>query len=105
MSWSPRRLRANLRIVSSGPESESGAMIALTREPSGSRASTIGEDSSIRRPICATMRLMIRRRCESSLNRTVVSYRRPWRSIQISLGPLTMISVMESSARSRSSGP
>ena len=73
MSCSPRRLRANFRIVSSGPESESGAMIALTREPSGRRASTIGEDSSMRRPICATIRLMMRRRCESSLNRTVVS--------------------------------
>ena len=73
MSCSPRRFRENLRIVSSGPESESGAMIALTREPSGRRASTIGEDSSMRRPICATIRLMMRRRCESSENRTVVS--------------------------------
>ena len=73
MSCSPRRFRENLRIVSSGPESESGAMIALTREPSGRRASTIGEDSSMRRPICATIRLMMRRRCESSEKRTVVS--------------------------------
>ena len=30
----------NLRIVIVGPESESGAMIALTREPSARRAST-----------------------------------------------------------------
>ena len=73
MSWSPRRFFANFRIVRSGPESESGAMIALTRDPSGRRASTIGDDSSIRRPIWATMRLMMRRRCESSLKRTVVS--------------------------------
>ena len=73
MSWRPRRLRENLRIVSSGPDSESGWMIALTRDPSGRRASTIGDDSSIRRPICATIRLMIRRRCESSVKRTVVS--------------------------------
>ena len=29
---------------------------------------------------------MIRRSCDSSLNRTVVSYSRPWRSIQISVG-------------------
>ena len=36
------------------------------------RASTMGDDSSIRRPIWATIRLMIRRRCESSLKRTVV---------------------------------
>ena len=54
-------------------ERDSGEMIALTREPSGRRASTIGDDSSMRRPICATIRLMMRRRCESSLNRTVVS--------------------------------
>ena len=70
-------MRENLRIVSSGPESDSGEMIALTRDPSGRRASTIGEDSSMRRPIWATMRLMMRRRCESSLKRTVVSYSRP----------------------------
>ena len=73
MSWSPRRFRENFRIVRSGPESESGWMIALTREPSGRRASTIGDDSSMRRPIWATIRLMMRRRCESSVNRTVVS--------------------------------
>ena len=42
--------RANFRIVSVGPFSESGGMIALTREPSGRRASTIGDASSMRRP-------------------------------------------------------
>ena len=73
MSCSPSRFRENFRIVRSGPESESGEMIALTRDPSGRRASTIGDDSSMRRPICATIRLMIRRRCESSEKRTVVS--------------------------------
>ena len=45
-----------------GRESESGGMITLTRLPSGRRASTIGEDSSTRRPTCATILLMIRRR-------------------------------------------
>ena len=34
--------RENLRIVRDGPLSASGGMMALTREPSGSRASTIG---------------------------------------------------------------
>ena len=63
-------------------------MIALTRLPSGRRASTIGDDSSMRRPTCATILLMIRRRCESSLKRTVVSYRRPWRSTQIVVRPV-----------------
>ena len=41
---------ANRRIDSSGPSIASGGMIALTRDPSGSRASTIGLDSSTRRP-------------------------------------------------------
>ena len=73
MSSSVSRFRENFRIVSSGPESESGAMIAFTRDPSGSRASTIGDDSSMRRPTCATIRLMMRRRWLSSVKRTVVS--------------------------------
>ncbi len=46
----PKRIRsstvngeaANFRIVMTGPTSESGGMIALTREPSVRRASTIG---------------------------------------------------------------
>ena len=44
------RLVANFLIVSNGPEREIGGIVALTRLPSGRRASTIGEDSSIRRP-------------------------------------------------------
>ena len=70
MSSSVSRLRLNLRIVISGPLSESGGMTALTRLPSGRRASTIGDDSSMRRPTWATILLMIRRRCDSSLKRT-----------------------------------
>ncbi len=73
MSSSERRRRLNFRIVRSGPESESGAMTAFTRLPSGRRASTIGDDSSMRRPICDTILLMMRRRCDSSVKRTVVS--------------------------------
>src|SRR6266581_2107896 len=37
---------ANLRMVMTGPQSERGGMIAFTREPSWSRASTKGDDSS-----------------------------------------------------------
>jgi hypothetical protein len=33
----------NLRIVRTGPTSEIGGMTALIREPSGRRASTVGE--------------------------------------------------------------
>src|SRR5438094_4820300 len=47
--------RENFRIVRVGPLSASGGMIALTREPSGRRASTIGDDSSMRRPIVETI--------------------------------------------------
>ncbi len=54
--------RENFRIVSVGPRSESGGMIAFTRLPSGRRASTIGEASSTRRPICDTILSMIRSR-------------------------------------------
>ena len=52
----------------SGPRSASGGMIALTRLPSGRRASTIGDDSSMRRPTCETILSMIRSRCASSTN-------------------------------------
>ena len=60
------RSAGNRRIDSSGPSTASGGMIALTREPSGSRASTIGELSSTRRPTALTMRSMTRRRWRSS---------------------------------------
>ncbi len=45
-----QRLLENLRMVRIGPVSDSGGSTALTRLPSGSRASTSGEDSSTRRP-------------------------------------------------------
>ena len=56
-------------------------MIALTRDPSGSRASTIGLDSSIRRPIGATIRSMIRITWSSFWNTTFVSSNFPLRSM------------------------
>ena len=65
--------RENFRIVSVGPRRDRGGMMAFTRLPSGRRASTIGEDSSMRRPTWATILLMIRRRCDSSANRIGVS--------------------------------
>ena len=49
----------NRRIDSDGPSTASGGMMALTRDPSCSRASTIGLDSSMRRPTVLTMRSMI----------------------------------------------
>ena len=65
MSSTPSRLVGNLRMVTQGPRSATGGMTALTREPSGRRASTIGVDSSMRRPSGVTMRSMARRRASS----------------------------------------
>ena len=59
---------ANLRMVSIEPSTASGGMIALTRLPSGRRASTIGLASSTRRPTLPTILSMVRRRCASSAN-------------------------------------
>ena len=52
-------------MVMTGPTSDSGSMTALTREPSGRRASTRGLDSSMRRPSGVMIRSMIRRTCSS----------------------------------------
>ena len=68
------------RIESTGPSMASGGMMAFTREPSGRRASTIGDDSSMRRPTRETMRLMICCRCALSRKRTLVSSSLPKRS-------------------------
>jgi len=46
-----------------GPSNASGGMIAFKREPSGSRASTIGEVSSTRRPTRETIRSRICSKC------------------------------------------
>jgi len=54
-SWILKGSRANFRMVSAGPVRASGGIMALTREPSGNRASTIGELSSIRRPMGETI--------------------------------------------------
>ena len=62
----------NLRMVSVDPLNASGGMIALTREPSARRASTSGEDSSIRRPTRETIRSMTRRRCSSEVKQAPV---------------------------------
>jgi hypothetical protein len=80
-SFGPSGERRNLRIVRTGPTSESGGMIAFTREPSGSRASTIGLDSSQRRPSGAMIRWITRSTCSASAKRTSVSWSLPSRSI------------------------
>ena len=59
-------MRANFRTLSVGPTREMGRITALMREPSGRRASTMGELSSMRRPNGDTIRSMIRMRWSSS---------------------------------------
>ena len=63
--WTVYGVCENLRTVMTGPISDSGAMIALTREPSGRRASTRGLVSSMRRPSGVMIRSMMRRTCSS----------------------------------------
>jgi hypothetical protein len=71
---------AKRRIDRMGPSIASGGMMAFTREPSGSRASTIGLDSSMRRPTRETILSMIFIRWSSSLKLTSVASSRPRRS-------------------------
>ena len=68
-----QRIEPKRRIDNTGPSIESGGMMALTREPSWRRASTIGDDSSMRRPTDDTMRSITRIKCSSSLNLTLAS--------------------------------
>ncbi len=96
---------ANFRMVSSEPSTASGGITALTRLPSGRRASTIGLDSSTRRPTRPTILSMVRRRWASSANRPSTGCSRPPRSTKIWSGPLTMISVTSMSRRYGSIGP
>ena len=50
-----QRIAPKRRMERIGPSMASGGMMALTREPSGRRASTMGEDSSTRRPTLDTI--------------------------------------------------
>ncbi|MCY1510035.1 hypothetical protein D9M68_443980 [compost metagenome] len=55
------RCRGNLRMVRLAPFMATGGIMACTRDPSESRASTIGELSSMRRPKGVTMRSIAQR--------------------------------------------
>ena len=69
--------RRKRRIDTIAPSRASGGMMALSRLPSGKRASTIGSVSSTRRPTRPAMRCTICSRCRSSLKATFVSSSRP----------------------------
>ena len=60
----------NLRMETVGPSMDKGSMMTLIRPPSGRRASTMGLDSSSRRPKGARMRRTMRSTCSSSLKCT-----------------------------------
>ena len=83
----------NFRIEMEDPFSANGGIMALTRDPSNNRASTIGEDSSIRRPTADTIFSIIFRRWASSRNFTSVNWSFPARSTYIWSARLTRISL------------
>ena len=95
----------NFRMVRIGALTASGGTIALIRDPSARRASTIGEDSSTRRPTAATMRSMMRRYWSGEAKMMSLCTSVPPRSIQMSSKALHMISVMEPSDSKASRGP
>ena len=96
---------ANLRMVSAEPSTASGGTTALTRLPSGRRASTIGLDSSTRRPMRETILSIVRRRCASSVKCASAGISLPDFSSQTLLWPLTMTSETSGSRRNGSIGP
>ena len=96
---------AKRRMDSTGPSRASGGMIALTREPSARRASTMGEDSSTRRPTADTIRSITWRRCALSRNTTRVRSSFPRRSTYTSRGPFTRMSDTLGSCMRGSIGP
>ncbi len=62
-SWGVIGSLRNFRIDTTGPSSANGSMIALSRPPSCRRASTMGVDSSSRRPSGARIRRTMRSKC------------------------------------------
>ena len=86
-------------MVSAEPSTARGGITAFTRLPSGSRASTIGLDSSTRRPILDTIFSMVRRRCASSTNWASACISRPFFSSQTLSKPLTITSETSGSRR------
>ena len=98
-------LLRNLRMVRAVPTSETGGITTLTRWPWGRRALTMGCCSSTLRPRGETTLSTTRRSCSSLSKHSRAGCRAPSRSKKTLPGPLTMISVTESSASSGSKGP
>ncbi len=106
MRSSMLRMSVRKRLIESiGPSSATGGIMALTREPSGSRASTMGDASSTRRPTAERMRSMMSMRCSSSLKRVSVNSSLPNFSMYICPEVLTRTSEMSGSCMNCSIGP
>ncbi len=71
----------NFRMVRVGPSRARGGAMTFTREPSGRRASQMGEDSSTRRPTWETIRWQIFISWALSRKRTLVSWTLPLTSM------------------------
>jgi len=84
----------NRRMDTQAPSSARGGMMALKRDPSSIRASTMGQVSSTRRPTLEMMRSMICMRWLLSRKQTVVFSILPRRSTYTFFGPLMRISLM-----------
>ena len=80
ISSSPDPCMTKRRIEIAAPSRARGGMMTLTRDPSGRRASTMGLDSSIRRPTRPATRCAMWRRCRSSRKRMSTGSSRPRRS-------------------------
>ena len=80
MRCSVRSRRENLRIDITTPSRARGGTMMLTRLPSARRASTMGLDSSTRRPMLAAMRWATFSTWALSRNLSGVSSRMPLRS-------------------------
>ena len=104
-SRSEKPSRRKRLTVRHGPESDSGGITTLTRDPSASRASQSGCASSTRRPSGARIRSIAWSSSASPANATPVRSSRPRRSTYTSPGPLTITSSTSGSERSGSSGP
>ena len=97
------RRRLNLRIERYGPPT--GGITALTRDPSGIRASTTGWATESSRPASAAIRSLSSTTSRAEPSVTAACSRRPARSTKISPGPLTRMSPTSASSTSGWSGP
>ncbi|CNI23133.1 Uncharacterised protein [Yersinia enterocolitica] len=100
-----RLLLLNFRIESTVPSNAIGLIATLIRLPSIKRASASGRPSSIRRLARCIKRLAISVNCSLLIKRREVKVIIPKRSINIFSGPLTIISLIESSSISSLNGP